>query len=178
MPELDPVFAIEAQALSQILDELDYFQVLKIEQGATAEQIKQAYFRESRLYHPDQFYASQDVDLRQAVGKIYKRVNEAFVVLRDDRKRSKYTSDVNGPNRERKLRYTEESEEELKRQRDQEMGSTPQARKTFQAALLDLDSGRYQQALLNLKLAMQFEPQNAYFKQKYDEAQRLAGARK
>jgi hypothetical protein len=31
---------------------------------------------------------------------------------------------------------------------------------------------------MNLKLALQFEPQNAFFKQKYEEAQRLAGARK
>lgn len=178
MKELDPVFAIEAQALAQILEELDYFQVLKVDQSATAEQIKEAYFRESRLYHPDQFFSSPDVELRQAVGRIYKRVNEAFMVLRDGRKRSKYVSDINGPNRARKLRYTEESEEELKRQRDQEMGSSPQARKTFQAGLLDLEAGRAQQALMNLKLALQFEPQNAFFKQKYEEAQRLAGARK
>ena len=48
-------FEIEAQALAQILDELDYFQILKIAQHASPVEIKAAYYRESRAYHPDRY---------------------------------------------------------------------------------------------------------------------------
>jgi curved DNA-binding protein CbpA len=96
---MDPIFEIEAQALAQIIDELDYFQILKIEPNASPVDIKNAYFRESRAYHPDQFFAVPDGDGKRAVAKIYKRINEAFVCLRDDRKRAKYLADVSGPDR-------------------------------------------------------------------------------
>ena len=56
MADIDPIFEIETQALSQILDEIDYFRILKIEQHASPEEVKQAYFRESRLYHPDRYF--------------------------------------------------------------------------------------------------------------------------
>src|SRR6187401_2373230 len=98
---MDPIFEIEAQALSEIIDMLDYFQILKIEPTASPLDIKNAYFRESRLYHPDQFLSLPDGDGKRAVAKIYKRINEAFVCLRDDRKRVKYATDLAGPEREK-----------------------------------------------------------------------------
>ena len=178
MAEVDPIFLIEAEALGQIIDELDYFQILKIQQLAKPQEVKEAYYRESRLYHPDQFYGMEEGTAKKAIGKIYKRVNEAWMVLRDDTKRGKYLADLGGPDREKKLRYTEASEEELKRQREAEMGTTPQGRKTFQQGLLELDAGRYQQALMSFKLAAQYEPQNALFKLKMDEAAKKLGAKK
>lgn len=178
MAEIDPVFLIETEALSQILDELDYFQILKIETNVRVEEIKAAYFRESRLYHPDKYFGLPVGAEKTAIGRIYKRVNEAWVCLRDDAKRAKYVADITGPDRAKKLRYTEVSEEELKRQREQEMGTTPHGRKTFQQALLDFEAGRYAQAHQNFKMALSFEPQNAFFKQKLEEAARLTGPKK
>src|SRR3954447_15589163 len=133
MAEIDPVFEIEAQALAEIIDQLDYFQILKIEQTVPVAEIKAAYFRESRLYHPDKFFNLGDGELKRAVSKIYKRINEAWVCLREDRKRDKYVVDIGSADREKKLRYTEASEEELKKARDAEMGSTPQGKKMFQS---------------------------------------------
>jgi curved DNA-binding protein CbpA len=178
MPELDPTFEIEAQALGQIIDELDYFQILKLEQTAVADDIKAAYFRESRLYHPDQFFAVPDGETKRAVAKIYKRVNEAFMVLRDDRKRAKYLVDVNGPDRAKKLRFTDASEEELKRAREEELGKTPQGRKMFQQALLELEGGRPAQAVQALRMALMYEKDNKLIQAKLDEALKLAGMKK
>jgi curved DNA-binding protein CbpA len=178
MAEIDPIFLIEAEALTHIIDELDYFQILKLETTARIDEIKAAYFRESRLYHPDKYFGMPAGPEKLALGKIYKRVNEAWVVLRDDAKRGKYVADINGPDRAKKLRYNETSEEELKKQREQEMGTTPHGRKTFQQGLLDLDAGRFPQAYQNFKMAASFEPQNTFFKQKMDEAAKLAGLKK
>jgi len=170
---MDEGFAIEAQALAQVLDELDYFQILKVGQNSSPADLKAAYYRESRAYHPDRFLQLADVELREAIGKIYKRINEAYVCLRDDSKRTKYLADVCGPERQKKLRFVEASEQELKKEKEQEVGTTPQARKFFLAGLSDLAAQRFASAERNFKMALTYEPANVNFKAKRDEAAKL-----
>lgn len=170
---MDEGFAIEAQALAQVLDELDYFQILKVGQNSSPADLKAAYYRESRAYHPDRFLQLPDLELREAIGKIYKRINEAYVCLRDDSKRAKYHADVSGPDRQRKLRFVEASEQELKKEKEQEVGATPQGRKFFLAGLSDLAAQRFASAERNFKMALTYEPSNVNFKAKRDEAAKL-----
>jgi curved DNA-binding protein CbpA len=165
---MDPGFLAEVQALAGALDQLDYFGVLKIPQGASPAEIKAAYYRESRAYHPDRFAASPDALLRDAVGRIYRRVNEAYTVLRDDRKRVRYLQDVTGPDRTSKLRFTEAEEaqvkEEQKRKMEEQLGQTPNGRKFYSAALADMGAGRWDAAERALKSALMYEPANQKFK--------------
>jgi len=170
---LDETFEIEAAALAQVLDELDYFQILKIGQGASPYEIKSAYYRESRAYHPDRFYQLANLVLKESIGRIYKRINEAYVCLRDDVKRTKYQSDVSGPERQRKLRFVEASEQELKKDKEQEIGTTPQGRKFFMAGLADMAAQRFAAAERNFKMALTYEPNNPNYKSKRDEAGKL-----
>lgn len=170
---MDEGFDIEAQALSQILDELDYFQILKVGQDASPATIKAAYYRESRAYHPDRFSTLAAGELKDAIGRIYKRINEAYVCLRDDTKRMKYLADILGPERQKKLRFVEASEQELKKEKEQEVGQTPQGRKFFIAGLSDLAAQRFASAERNFKMALTYEPNNANFKAKRDEAAKL-----
>ena len=107
VPAIDEAFEIEAQALAQIMDELDYFQILKVPQTVSPVALKQSYYRESRTYHPDRFFQTQAGDLKDAVSRIYKRINEAYVCLRDDARRNKYQVDISGPERDKKLRFVE-----------------------------------------------------------------------
>jgi DnaJ-class molecular chaperone len=170
---MDDTFEIEAAALAQVLDELDYFQILKVGQGANPNEIKTAYYRESRAYHPDRFYQLPNLDLKESIGRIYKRVNEAYVCLRDDVKRAKYLADVNGPDRQKKLRFVEASEQELKKDKEQEIGATPQGRKFYMAGLQDMAGQRFAAAERNFKMALTYEPNNANYKAKRDEAGKL-----
>src|SRR5512138_768226 len=148
---MDSGFVIEVQALADALDQLDYFGVLKLPQGAGHPEIKAAYYRESRAFHPDRFAAYPDPAVRELVGRIYRRVNEAYTVLRDDKKRLKYVADVNGPERAQKLRFTEADEaqvkEEQKRKLEEQLGQTPNGRKFYAAALVELQAGRLDAAL-------------------------------
>jgi len=166
---MDEAFLIEAEALAAAIDQLDYFGILKIPQTATPVEIKAAYYRESRAYHPDRFAALPDAALRDLVGRIYRRVNEAYTILRDDRKRARYVADVNGPDRTRKLRFTEVEEaavkEEQKKKVEEQFGQTPNGRKFFAAALTEIQGGRWEAAERALKSALMYEPGNAKFKE-------------
>ncbi|MHB8417988.1 MAG: J domain-containing protein [Myxococcales bacterium] len=166
---MDLAFEIETEALAQVLDTLDYFQILKLPQEATPADIKQAFYRESRAYHPDRYHALPPCPVKEHAGRIYKRVTEAYVTLRDDRKRAKYLQDINGPERERRLRFSEEAEKEAKaekkKQLEEQLGQTPKGRQLYQQAVKDLEAGKPEAAVRNLKLALGFEPQNERFKE-------------
>jgi curved DNA-binding protein CbpA len=163
-------FANEAETLAQILDQLDYFQVLKLEQVATPNQIKDAFHRESRLYHPDRFNALPASPLKSNVNRIYKRITEAYVVLREDLTRQKYLADINGPDREQKLRFTpadeQEAREQQKKAQNEQIGTTTKGRQLYSQALREIEQERLDAAVRSLKMALTFEPANQLFKDK------------
>ncbi len=175
---MDAQFAIEVEALASALDQLDYFGILKLPQSATPPEIKAAYYRESRAFHPDRFAAYPDPVFRELVGKIYRRVNEAYTVLRDDKKRLRYVADLNGPERAQKLRFTEAEEaqvkEEQKRKIEEQLGQTPNGRKFYAAALLEIQAQRWDAAARALRSALMYEPGNQRFKDQLAAAEKQA----
>ncbi|HVP68529.1 MAG TPA: DnaJ domain-containing protein [Anaeromyxobacteraceae bacterium] len=169
---MDESFRIEVETLAGALDHLDYFAILKLQQGASPAEIKAAYHRESRTYHPDRFAALGDEHLRALVGRVYRRINEAYTVLRDDARRAKYLSDLSGPERESKLRFTDADEAEVreaqKRRVEEQIGQTPNGRKFYATAVKDIEAGRWEAAERSLKMALMYEPQNARFREQMD----------
>ena len=79
----------EILALGRIVDELNYYQLLHLKEGAPAAEVKRAYYASSRTFHPD---ANRNLapELRAAVERIAKRVTEAYSILRDPRRRQAY----------------------------------------------------------------------------------------
>jgi curved DNA-binding protein CbpA len=166
---MDDQFLMEVETFAAVLDQLDYFGVLKVPQTASPPEIKAAYYRESRAFHPDRFAAVPDPLVRELIGRIYRRVNEAWTVLRDDKKRLKYLADVTGPDRAGKLRFTEADEAQVKAEAkakvEEQFGQTPNGRKFFQQALAEIQAKRWDKAEIALKSAMMYEPANAKFKE-------------
>ena len=157
------------------LDTLDYFELLGVSTAATAGEVKRAFYGESRAYHPDRFFHLGDEAFKARVHEVYKRVTEAYYVLRDDVRRRKYLADVSGPDRARKLRFDELSEQEtkaqVKQQAAEQIGVNPKARQQFQTAIGDLERGNLSAAERALKMALTYEPENALYKEKLAEVQ-------
>jgi curved DNA-binding protein CbpA len=169
-------FIMEVEQRAAALDAMDYYEVLRLPQGADAAQVKAAYYRESRAYHPDRFAALPSPELRDLIGRIYRRVNEAYTVLRDEARRERYLADVRGPDRAKKLRFTEAEEaqvkDEQKRKLEEQLGTTPNGRKLFAAALKDVEAQRWDAAERALKAALVYEPQNPRFKELLQKVER------
>ncbi len=162
-------FILQIEQRAAALDRLDYFEVLGLPRSAGADAVKAAYYRESRAYHPDRYAALPSPELRGLIGRIYRRVNEAYTVLRDDAKRQRYVADVSGPDRARKLRFTEADEsavkDEQKRKLEEQYGRTPNGRKLYATALKEAEAKRWDAAERSLKAALMYEPGNARFKE-------------
>ena len=175
--ELDPAQLVELEARCARLDQMDYFEILMVDRAVAPADIKRAFYRESRTYHPDRFFQLQDKELKERVHELYKRVTEAYYVLRDDAKRRQYVADISGPERVQKLRFTESSEAETraasKRHVEEQIGSHPKGRQFYQTGAADADAGRWSSAERNLKMALTYEPANTRYKEKLAEVQKV-----
>ena len=166
MSELAPT---EIVALSRIMDELDYYQLMHVKPGATVRQVRNAYYASSRAFHPDA-NRHLEADLREAVGRIAKRVTEAYAVLRDPRRRQAYDRMLE---ESRVLRIQlAEAEAEGGRQARENEGRTPQGRQYYKLAHAALECGDWGTAARNLQTALTFEPDTAFFKERRAEAKK------
>lgn len=174
-----PQYWPQLNQLALTIDGMDYFQILNLPQNAAVPQIRESYYGMARALHPDKFYHIEDPQIRASIGKIYKRITEAYTILKDETRRLKYVQDINGPERMTKLRYSEQSESEVvKEQRQQaRVARTPQGEKMYQAALADMQANRWDQAFRNLQSALLFEPGNEALQSLRDEVdQKRKGA--
>lgn len=164
------------RTLATGLATLDYFETLGLSQAASSGEIKKAFYRESRIYHPDRFFHLPESEVRSDIGSIYKRITEAYYFLKDDAKRKKYLADITGAERAKKLRYTESTESELKAESrktaEEEFGTNPKSRPFFKTGMAEFEKGNWVAAERSLKMGLTYEPGNERFKEKLAEAKK------
>ncbi len=69
----------------------DYYKVIGVTPGASEEEIKSAYRRMAKKYHPDAHPGDEGCERR------FREINEAYGVLGDPEKRKKYDTDNSRP---------------------------------------------------------------------------------
>jgi hypothetical protein len=68
----------------------NYFEILGIERSATEAQVKEAYFRLAKRFHPDVHHGESLGDLRDPLEAVFIRLGEAYETLRNANTRSSY----------------------------------------------------------------------------------------
>lgn len=152
-----------------VLDELSYYQILNVDGQARPADIKRAFLKRSQEFHPDRFFNVDDDDLKHQVTAVYKRIAEAYQVLRNPDYRAEYDKQI------------AENPAELRFQlKDKKPAGTveataknPQAKKFLQMALNCLKKKDFSGAEMNFQFALKFEPNNETIKKKREEARAM-----
>ncbi len=72
----------------------NHFEILGIPKASNEAQVKEAYFRLAKRFHPDVQHDPALADLRDKLEAVFIRLGEAYEVLRNPRSRSSYESDL------------------------------------------------------------------------------------
>jgi DnaJ domain/Domain of unknown function (DUF4388)/Tetratricopeptide repeat len=98
--ELGPTGSPEDPRRMEILEKFatveqdTHFQVLGLPRNATNAEVKEAYFRLAKRFHPDVHHDPALADLRDKIETIFVRLGEAYEVLRNPRIRARYETQV------------------------------------------------------------------------------------
>ena len=161
------VEALEITALSKIMDELDYYQLLNVVPGASTTEIRKAFHVSSRSFHPD---ANRELEgsLRSECQQISKRITEAYCVLRDTRRRNAYDVKMT-EGQSLRIQIAEARNAHVERRKTARSGATSQGRQFHGKAEAALKAGDLACAIQNIQMALTFEAGNAGFKSLLDE---------
>ena len=159
---------VEVRAMAELIDELDYYQLLEVSSDEPASRVKLAYYRATRRLHPDHNRHLEGQDQEQ-LQRIARRVAEAYQVLRYATRRRAYDDQLAGDAGAIRIRLVEAKRKAGQEALDAHMGRTPNGRRFFNLARSDIDRGDLEAARGNLKMAMTFEPSSDAFKKKLAE---------
>lgn len=152
--------------MSDKLDALDYYTLLGVSDDAPERDIKRAFRKFARRYHPDQ-HAGATEDKREKAMRIYRRGSEAYQVLTDPPSRRAYDEAL----RRGMLRLTEDVRERVAQvDRRPKAPASPirsvEAQACFKQAVALADRGDWKGAWKALKAANAIEPGNAYIEER------------
>jgi tetratricopeptide (TPR) repeat protein len=80
----------EIVEMQQALKTRNHFEVLGISRAAGQAEVKEAYFRFAKRFHPDAHHGGSLSDLRDTFEAVFIQLGEVYEVLRDPRRRSEY----------------------------------------------------------------------------------------
>lgn len=73
---------------------MNYYEILGVKNTATDREIKSAYRKLSKKYHPDVQQGKSDDEIKQAADK-FKEITQAYDILSDKQKREEYDNNIN-----------------------------------------------------------------------------------
>lgn len=157
--------SIEIETVHELLGELTHYQLLQVGPDATQGEIDPAYRVEARRLHPDRFTGIKDAVLKRKVNQIYKAVTDAWKVLKDPDERRLYDAAQRGEQAKKEAEAAQAMDDPV------HAAKTEKGGKYWKMALRNWKSEDYGGALMQIKFAMTFEPDNAVFKEWLDKAQ-------
>lgn len=159
------------------LETQTYYQVLGVPVDVSAEGLQRVFHELTRRFHPDLFFGGSDRGVVQDAGRLYRRMNEAYAVLKDARRRRLYDKGLSGPPHTWVLRQSEEATQQAQRQRRVRRGDTPVGQTYWTLAREVLERARETESAARpalresarlLRLALAFEPENEHFRHALD----------
>ncbi|MEK6699681.1 MAG: DUF4388 domain-containing protein [Nitrospirota bacterium] len=132
------------------LEGRDHYQALGVTDGASGAEIKKAYFKLAKRYHPDRHFDPELNDMKSTLESLFTRITEAYNALNDEAKRKAYDfSRIKTP---RKVEFEEDHTDR-----------TGTAANQFNKGLKEYKAGNFWGALEAFGWACRLDPINAKY---------------
>ncbi len=173
VPRDDPRDTDDLSSRVSNMDTQTYFQILNVAKDILPEALQKRFHELTRLYHPELYSAEDSQSISRDVGRLYRRMNEAYAVLKDPRRRKSYEQGLAGPPHTWSLRLTEEAEQAAQRGRQFRRGDTPLGHLYWTLARDVLERARtadtgiriaMKESSSLLRIALALEPDNEHFR--------------
>mgnify|MGYP002631301871 CR=1 FL=1 len=167
--------AIEIEVIYDLLDELDYYQLLGLERDADPAEVEPAFRAQSRILHPDRLARLGDAQLTRQATAIYRTVNEAYRCLKEPESRVQYDQEL----AQGQIRISDSGRSDAKAAGEasadpEKAARTEKGGKYWRLALQQWRDEDYQGCVMNIQFALNFEGDNEVFTEWLDKAQKAA----
>jgi len=76
---------------------LNYYQLLQVSSDSSPSEVKAAYFKLARKYHPDLFRRNLSTEIKNKIDDIFDKITKSYHTLSDDNKREEYDKKLDSP---------------------------------------------------------------------------------
>jgi uncharacterized protein (TIGR02266 family) len=163
--------AADARTFLASVESKDFYQILGVERDASSGEIRRAFLKLTRRFHPDNFFRRVPPEVTRDLEDVYDYATRAYETLMNRDHRVAYDISIGylGGNREG---MTAEEMNRLaadQRRRQTAPGQVKRAEQLYHQALTQVAAGQTAKAIANLKLALAFDPENAQIQAKLSE---------
>ncbi len=151
------------QRASAVLDRIDYYRMLNISSAASTSEVRNAYYRLAASLHPDVHGTAVEAEYRAKLTAVFSRVVEAYKILSKRASRERYDRELAKGN----LRISMGADMSTSKPTIRDPG----ALKFFRLGQSALASGDYKSAAMNLRFALQGEPDNVTIQEALQKAE-------
>lgn len=166
MAALDLRQRVEVEVVAGMLDDLDYYRILKLKPGAPVGDVERAFAEQSKAFHPDRFFGVRDPKFMRMVTAVFKKVQESYQVLRDPELKKMYDQKMgfrkgkDGTRRKTGHVGKADLEKEKAALDSEELVADKRARKYFDLAQIAKMNRDWNGVVMNLQFAMTYEKEN------------------
>jgi curved DNA-binding protein CbpA len=136
---------VEVTAFHENLENLNYYQILEVIDGASQEDIKKSYFQLARKFHPDLFSRQLPAETVQKIDEVFDRITKAYQTLSDEKKKGEYDQQLSAPAGDERKNLGKEAE------------------KRFRQGKTLFNQARYEEALVFLEQAVRLTQDRASY---------------
>ena len=132
----------------------DHYQVLGVARSATPQELKKAYFRLAKVYHPDRHFDAEMSDMKETLEALFTGIHKAYQTLNDPEQRRNYDG-VSDEKPAVTAQYEEKHPEEYVENYTEKAG---RAAAYFKAGMDDFNVGNYWGAAESFAWATRLDP--------------------
>ncbi len=139
---MEEAFRKRVEEIYLNLDSFTEYELLEVDEGSDVETIKKNYYRLAKEFHPDRYFGSDDLRIKDKLSSIFDAITRAYIMLKEGKK------DYIAPGKVR----------------EDEISNAQKAEEQFKRGVEEFKKGNFWGAVDFLKWAIKFNPKRVKYR--------------